>query len=144
MRQFDTPTSRCKQIFFCYTCIGFKYQCIWTAQRLVFIWGKHHRFKLNEELICVEAFQDTATGKDLFNTLENCVEISGLVLKKMASVITDGAGALTRKSSVINKSKEYQPDNTLLPLQVEKTGKYMQWDVYFKNKMKAGLCRCRQ
>ena len=83
---------------------------------LVFIRGIHPRFELVEELLCVGALKDTTTGQDLFNTVENCVEITGLVWNKMASVITDGARALTGKSSMNNKIKEYQPDHTLLPL----------------------------
>ena len=69
-----------------------------TAQLLVFIRGINTRFELTEELLSVEPLKDTTTGQDLFNAVENCVERTGLVWNKIASVRTDGAHALTGKN----------------------------------------------
>ena len=66
-----------------------------TAQLLVFMRGINPHFELAEELLCVEPLKDTTTGQDLFNAVENCVERTGLVWNKIASVTTDGARALT-------------------------------------------------
>ena len=102
--------------FLWYCLTGLKYQCIETAQLLVCIRGINPRFELNEEWISVEPLKETTTDQDLFNAVENCVEITGLVWNKMASVITDGAHALTEKCSMNSKITEYHPDHTLLPL----------------------------
>ena len=83
---------------------------------LVFIRGIHPHFELNEELLSVDPLKETTTGQDLFNAVENCVNITGLLWNKMTSAITDGARAITGKSSMNNKIKEYLPDHTLLPL----------------------------
>ena len=79
----------------------------------VFIRVINSRFELNGELLSVESLKETTTGQDLFNAVENCVNITGLVRNKMASAITDGARALTGKSSMHNKIKEYLPDSYL-------------------------------
>lgn len=92
-----------------------------TAQLLVFIRGINTRFELTEELLSVESLKDTTTGQDLFDAVKNCVEKTGLVWNKMASVTTDGARALTGKNIGLvklmdNKIKEDHPDHTLIPL----------------------------
>jgi len=92
-----------------------------TAQLFVFIRGINTRFELTEELLSVESLKDTNTGQDLFSAVVNCVERTGLVWSKIASVTTDGARALTGKNVGLvklmnNKIKEEHPDHTLLPL----------------------------
>ena len=87
----------------------------------VFIRGIKTGFELTEELLSVEPLKDTTTGQDLFIAVENCVERTGLVWNKMASVTTDGARALTGKNVglvklIHNKIEEEHPDHTLLPL----------------------------
>ena len=108
MWQFDTPTSRCKQR-------RFLLHLHWIKVP-IFIWVTHPHFELNEELLSVDPLKETTTDQDLFNAVENCVNITGLLWNKMTSAITDGARAITGKSIMNNKIKEYLPDHTLLPL----------------------------
>ena len=68
-----------------------------TSQLLIFIRGINTRFELTAELLSVEPLKDTTTGHDLSNVVENCVERTGLVWNKIASVTTDGARDLTGK-----------------------------------------------
>ena len=68
-----------------------------TAQLLVFIRGIDENFEITEELLSLEHFNDTTTGQDLFESVENCLDRSGLPLHKLASITTDGAPALTGK-----------------------------------------------
>ena len=85
--------------YFCgYSRSGLKYQCRGTTQLFVFIRGRNPHFELNEELLSVNPLKETTTGQDLFNAVENCVNITGLVWKKISSVTTDGAPALTGKN----------------------------------------------
>ena len=69
-----------------------------TAQLLVFIRGFDENFKINEELLSLEHLKDTTSGKDLLESVENCLDRSGLPLHKLASITTDGAPALTGKN----------------------------------------------
>ena len=92
-----------------------------TAQLLIFIRGINTSFKLTEELLSVESLKDTTTGHDIFNAVNNCIERTGLVWNKMASVTTDGARALTGKNVglvklISDKIKAEYPEHTLLPL----------------------------
>ena len=68
-----------------------------TAQLLVFIRGIDENFEITEELLSLEHLKDTTTGQDLFKSVENCLDRSGLPLHKLASIKTDGAPALTGK-----------------------------------------------
>ena len=63
-----------------------------TAQLLVFIRGIDENFEITEELLSLEHLKDT-TGQDLFESVENCLDRSGLPLHKLASITTDGAPA---------------------------------------------------
>ena len=82
-----------------------------TAQLLVFIRGidenlhtltvYHARnlcIEITEELLSLEHLKDTTTGQDLFESVENCLDRSGLPLHKLAIITTDGAPALTGKN----------------------------------------------
>ena len=69
-----------------------------TAQLLVFIRGIDENFEIKEELLSLEHLKDTTTGQDLFESVENCLDRSGLPLHKLASITTDGAPALTGKN----------------------------------------------
>ena len=68
-----------------------------TAQLLVFIRGFDVNFEITEELLSLEHLKDTTTGQDLFESVENCLDRSGLPLYNLASITTDGAPALTGK-----------------------------------------------
>ena len=92
-----------------------------TAQLLVFIRGMDANFQLTEELLSVESLKDTATGKDLFHAVENCIARTGLEWNKMASVTTDGARVLTGKNAGLlklmnDKIKAKHPGHALIPL----------------------------
>ena len=69
-----------------------------TAQLLVFIRGIDENFEITEELLSLEHLKDTTTGQDLFESVENCLDRSGLPLHKLANIITDGTPALTGKN----------------------------------------------
>ena len=69
-----------------------------TAQLLVFVRGIDENFEITEELLSLEHLKDTTTGQDLFESVENCLDRSGLPLHKLASITTDGALALTGKN----------------------------------------------
>ena len=69
-----------------------------TAQLLVFIRGFDENFEITEELLSLEHLKDTTTGQDLFESGQNCLERSVLPLHNLASIITDGAPALTGKN----------------------------------------------
>ena len=69
-----------------------------TAQLLVFIRGIDENFEITEELLSLEHLKDTTTGQDLFESVENCLDRSGLPLHKLASITTDGAPPLTGKN----------------------------------------------
>ena len=69
-----------------------------TAHLLVFIRGIDENFEITEELLSLEHLKDTTTGQDLFESVENCLDRSGLPLHKLASITTDGAPALTGKN----------------------------------------------
>ena len=49
-----------------------------TAQLLVFIVGIDENFEITEELLSLEHLKDTITGQDLFESVENCLDRSGL------------------------------------------------------------------
>ena len=66
-----------------------------TAQLLVFIRGFDENFEITEELLSLEHLKATTTGQDLFESVENCLDRSGLPLHKLASITTDGAPPLT-------------------------------------------------
>ena len=69
-----------------------------TAQLLMFIRGIDENFEIIEELLTLEHLKDTTTGQDLFESVENCLDRSGLPFHKLASITTDGAPALTGKN----------------------------------------------
>ena len=69
-----------------------------TAQLPVFIRGFDENFEIIEELLLLEHLKDTTTGQNLFESVENCLDRSGLPLYKLASITTDGAPALTGKN----------------------------------------------
>ena len=69
-----------------------------TAQLLVFIREIDENFEITEELLSLEHLKDTTTGQDLFESVENCLDRSGLPLHKLANITTDGASALTGKN----------------------------------------------
>ena len=69
-----------------------------TAQLLVFIRGIDENFEITEELLSLEHLKDITTGQDLFESVENCLDRSGLPLHKLASITTDGAPALIGKN----------------------------------------------
>ena len=68
-----------------------------TAQLLYLVEGLMKTSKLLE-LLSLEHLKDTTTGQDLFESVENCLDRSGLPLHKLASITTDGAPALTGKN----------------------------------------------
>ena len=70
----------------------------YTAQLLVFIRGIDENFEITEELLSLEHLKDTTTGQDLFESVENCLDRSGLPLHKLANITTDGAPPLTGKN----------------------------------------------
>ncbi|XP_029656857.2 general transcription factor II-I repeat domain-containing protein 2-like [Octopus sinensis] len=74
-----------------------------TAQLLIYIRGIDENFEITEELLSMESLKDTATGKDLFNSVINSSIRSGLTLNKLASITTDGAPSLTSKHSGLVK-----------------------------------------
>ena len=74
-----------------------------TAQLLVFIRVINTRFELPEELQSVEPLKDTTTDQDLFNGVENCVERTGLVWNKMASVNNRWSVCFNWKKEVVVK-----------------------------------------
>ena len=63
----------------------------------MFVRGIDGNFEITEELLSLEHLKDTTTGQDLFESVENCLDRSGLPLYKLASITTDGALALTGK-----------------------------------------------
>ena len=69
-----------------------------TAQLFVFIGGIGEDFEITEELLSLEHLKDTTTNQDLFESVENCLDRSGLPLHKLASITSDGALALTEKN----------------------------------------------
>ena len=69
-----------------------------TAQLLVFSRGIDENFEITEELLSIEHLKGTTTAQDLFENVENCLDRSGLPLRKLASITTDGTPALTGKN----------------------------------------------
>lgn len=67
----------------------------------------------------MESLKDTTTGKDLYNTVVNCLSRSNLSLEKLASVKTDGVPALISKHSglirLLNNKIEDFPLYKVLP-----------------------------
>ena len=74
-----------------------------TAQLLIYLRGIDGNFEITEELLSMESFKDTVTGKDLYNSVINSLIRSGLRLNKLASITTDGAPSLTGKHSGLAK-----------------------------------------
>lgn len=66
-----------------------------TAQVTIFIRAVGEDFEVIEEVLGVEAMHGTTKGVDLFNTLKTCVERCDLDWRKLDSVCTDGAPAMT-------------------------------------------------
>ena len=60
-----------------------------TALLWVFIREINTRLELTEELFSVEPLKDTTKGQDLFNAVQKCIERTGLVWNKIASVTTE-------------------------------------------------------
>ena len=63
----------------------------------MFIRGIDENFEITEELLSLEHLKDTTTGQDLFESVENCLDRSGLPLHKLASITTDGCTGINRK-----------------------------------------------
>lgn len=66
-----------------------------TAQVSIFIRAVSNTFEVIEELLGLESIQGTTKGTDLFRILKTCVEKNKLDWKRLDSICTDGAPALT-------------------------------------------------
>jgi len=66
-----------------------------TAQVTIFIRAVSDQFQVIEELMGVESMHGTTKGSDLFKTLKSSVQSCNLDWKKLDSICTDGAPALT-------------------------------------------------
>ena len=69
----------------------------------------------------LKSIKDTTTGLDIFNAVSSCIERTGLMWNKKASITTDGARALTGTNigliKLINdRIKSEYPDHVILPL----------------------------
>ena len=66
-----------------------------TAQVSIFIRAVSDNFEVMEELLGFESLQGTTKGTDLFEILKACVEKNNVDWKRLDSICTDGAPALT-------------------------------------------------
>ena len=65
-----------------------------TAQLLIFVRGISENFEITEEFLSMESMKDTTTGEDIFEYVENALQ---LPWQKMVNVTTDGSPFLTGK-----------------------------------------------
>jgi hypothetical protein len=78
-----------------------------VAQLAVFIRGCNSNFEITEELLELLPMHGTTTGKDLFEEIENLLNKYELPLKKLVSLVTDGAPAMTgTKKGVVGRLNE--------------------------------------
>ena len=90
-----------------------------TAQLLIFIRGINKDFEIVEELASMESMNDTTTGEDLLNAVNNCIRKLEIQTSKLVGVTTDGSPNLTGKNvgllkRIQDQVKEANPNQDIV------------------------------
>ncbi|XP_050516254.1 general transcription factor II-I repeat domain-containing protein 2B-like [Diabrotica virgifera virgifera] len=70
-----------------------------TAQLAVFVRGVTEDYTVIEELLDLRSMKDTTTGKDIYEEVKSCIEKYELRIENLCGLTTDGAPAMTGRTS---------------------------------------------